>query len=128
MRGLPSDSGVPIMYCLCASNHSFTPAATGCQLLETQEGLSQMQFDGTCKLYVWPGESRPVHMSCLGKHVDYFVVCHPKFLKDMLQVPCKWQRFLMLIHPHPQPTSDFVQSIEFLPSLVEAFREAALSR
>jgi len=44
----------------------------------------------------------------MGKHVDYFVVCHPKFLKDMLQVPCKWQRFLMLIHPHPQPTSDFV--------------------
>ncbi len=51
------------MYCLCACNHSFTPAATGCQLLETLEDLSEMQFDDTCKLYVWPGESRPVHMS-----------------------------------------------------------------
>ncbi|KAL0017933.1 hypothetical protein WJX79_006439 [Trebouxia sp. C0005] len=43
------------MYCLCARNHSLTPAAKGCQLLETQEGLSEMQFDDTCKLYVWPG-------------------------------------------------------------------------
>ena len=51
------------MYCFCARKHSFTPAATGCQLLETQEGLSEMQFDDTRKLYVWPGESRPVHMS-----------------------------------------------------------------
>ncbi|KAL3143172.1 hypothetical protein ABBQ38_002032 [Trebouxia sp. C0009 RCD-2024] len=53
MHGLPSE--VPIMYCLCARTHSFTPATTGCQLLETQEGLSEMQFDDTCKLYVWPG-------------------------------------------------------------------------
>ena len=44
MRGLPSDSGVPIMFCLCASNHSFNPEATGCQLLETQEGLSEVQL------------------------------------------------------------------------------------
>ena len=60
MHGLTSE--VPIMYCLCACNHSFTPAAAGCQLLETQEGLSEMQFDDTCELSVWPGESRPVHM------------------------------------------------------------------
>ena len=48
----------------------------------------------------------------MGEHVDYFVVCHPNFLKEMLQEPCKWQCFLMLSYcwkyPHPQPTSDFV--------------------
>ncbi len=44
MRGPPSDSGVSILYYLCASNHSFTPAATGCQLLETQAGLSKVQL------------------------------------------------------------------------------------
>lgn len=53
MHGLTSE--VLIMYCLCACNHSFTPAAAGCQLLETQEGLSEMQFDDTCKISVWPG-------------------------------------------------------------------------
>ena len=48
----------------------------------------------------------------MGKHVDYFVVRHPKFLNDMLQEPCKWQRFIMLSccwnYPHRQPTSNFV--------------------
>jgi hypothetical protein len=50
MRGLASE--VPVMFCICGLIHHSTPSASTCQLLTTQDGLSEMHFTGTCKLYV----------------------------------------------------------------------------
>ena len=36
--------------------HHSTPSASTCQLLTTQDSLSEMQFTGTCKLYLRPGK------------------------------------------------------------------------